>query len=65
METGYLCNPNTTVFYCPLFLLKRRKTGANFSEANLIWVAPERRDIGGFACLYCGTFGRSAYSQKQ
>jgi hypothetical protein len=65
MKTGYSCDPNTTTSYCPFFLLKRRKVGANFLDANLIWVAPECRDIGGLAYVYRGTFGRSAYSQKQ
>jgi hypothetical protein len=36
-----------------------------FLDANLIWVAPECWDIVGLACLYRGTFGRSACSQKQ
>jgi hypothetical protein len=30
----------------------------NFLDANLIWVAPERRDVGGLACLYHIAFGR-------
>jgi hypothetical protein len=36
-----------------------------FSDAYLIWVAPECRDKGGLAYLYRGTFGQSAYSQKR
>jgi hypothetical protein len=57
MKIGYSCDPNATTSYCPFFLLKRRKTGANFSDANLIQVAPEFRDTGGLAYLYRGTFG--------
>jgi hypothetical protein len=34
------------------------KTGANFFDANLIQVAPERWDTGRLACLYRGTFDR-------
>jgi hypothetical protein len=33
--------------------------------ANLIRVAPEYRDTGGPACLYCGTLGRNAYFLKR
>jgi hypothetical protein len=40
MKIGYSCDPNTTASYCPFFLLKRRKIGANFLDANLIQVAP-------------------------
>jgi hypothetical protein len=64
MKTGYSCDPNTAASYYPFFLLKRRKIGANFLDANLIRVAPECHDIGGLACLYRGTFGQSMYSQK-
>jgi hypothetical protein len=35
-----------------------------FLDANLIHVAPECHDIARLACLYCGTLGHSAYSQK-
>jgi hypothetical protein len=65
MKTGYSYDPNTTASYCPFFLLERWKIGANFLDANLIQVAPECCDTGGFAGLYRGTFGRSAYSQKR
>jgi hypothetical protein len=57
LKIGYSSDPNITASDCPLFLLKRRKTGANFLDANLIWVAPECRDTGGLAYLYSGTFG--------
>jgi hypothetical protein len=33
--------------------------------ANLIRVAPEFYDTDGLACLYHGTFGQNAYSQKR
>jgi hypothetical protein len=39
-------------------LFEKRKIGVIFLDANLIWVAPERGDTGGLACLYHGTFGR-------
>jgi hypothetical protein len=60
MKIGYSCDPNTTATtasYCPFFLLKRRKTGANFLDANLIRVALECRDTDGLAYLYHDTFG--------
>jgi hypothetical protein len=44
-----------------LHSLKKRKTDANFLDANLIWVAPECQDTGELACLYRGTFGLKAY----
>jgi hypothetical protein len=38
---------------------KKGKTSARiFLDANLIQVAPECRDTGGLACLYCGTFSQ-------
>jgi hypothetical protein len=44
---------------------KKRKIGVKFCQceidANLIWVAPECRDIAGLARLYRGTFGERAY----
>jgi hypothetical protein len=46
-KTGNSCDPNTPASNCPFFLLKRRKIGAEFSDAHLIRVAPECRDIGG------------------
>jgi hypothetical protein len=54
MKTGYSCSPHTTASYCPLFLLKKGKTGAIFLDANLIQVAPKCRDTGGLARLYHG-----------
>jgi hypothetical protein len=30
-------------------------------DANLIWVGPERRDMGGYACPSEGTLGRNVY----
>jgi hypothetical protein len=44
---------------------KKGKIGANFLDANLIQIDPECHDTGGLAHLYHGTFGRSAYFQKQ
>jgi hypothetical protein len=58
MEIGYSCDPDTATSYCPFFLLKKWKTGANFLDTNLIRVAPECHDTGGLACLYHGTFGQ-------
>jgi hypothetical protein len=46
----------------PCFLLKIMTIGVDFSDAKLIRLAPECHDTGGVACLYHGTFGRSAYS---
>jgi hypothetical protein len=37
-------------------LFEKRKTGASFLDANLIRVAPERRDAGWLACLYHDAF---------
>jgi hypothetical protein len=65
MRTGYLCDPDTTASYCPFFLLKEKGWQVQiFLDVNLIWVAPECHDAGKLACLYRGTFGRNAYSQK-
>jgi hypothetical protein len=49
-KIGYSRNPDTSASYCPFFLLKIGKTGANVLDANLIRVAPECHDTGG-ACL--------------
>jgi hypothetical protein len=46
-KIGYSRDPDTSASYCPFFLLKIGKTGANFLDANLIQVAPECHDIGG------------------
>jgi hypothetical protein len=65
MRTCYSCDPDTTTRYCPLFLLKEKEKQVQiFLDANLIWVAPECRNACGLSCLYRGTFGRNAYSQK-
>jgi hypothetical protein len=57
MKIGYLCYRNTTAYYYPFFLLKRREIRANLLDANLIRVAPEYHDTGGLACLYHYTIG--------
>jgi hypothetical protein len=44
---------------------RKGKTSAKFLDAMLIWVALECHDTGGLACLYHGTFGQNAYSQKK
>jgi hypothetical protein len=31
-KLGYSCNPNTSATYCPFFLLKKEKIGANFLD---------------------------------
>jgi hypothetical protein len=59
METGDLRNLDTAVFYCPFFLLKKRKkkqVQISWMDANLIRVAPKHRDIGGLAYPYRGAF---------
>jgi hypothetical protein len=64
METGDLRNLDTAVFYCPFFLLKKRKkkqVQISWMDANLIRVAPKHRDIGGLAYPYRGAFDQNAY----
>jgi hypothetical protein len=48
MKTGSSCNLDTTVSYCPFFLLKKGKTEANFLDVNLIRIAPECTIQAGF-----------------
>jgi hypothetical protein len=43
---------------------EKRKIGANFLDANLIWIAPKQRDTGGLACLCRGAFGQKCILSK-
>jgi hypothetical protein len=62
MKTGHSRDPNTIASYHPFSLQKKRKTSANFLDANLIWVATKRRDTSGLACLYRGGFDQKMHT---
>jgi hypothetical protein len=47
-----------------LSLFEKRKTGANFLDANLIRVAPEHQDTGRLACLCHDAFGQKCILLK-